>query len=160
MGISESKLDTFMNSNNIAINWQQKSKLATIILVLLVLSLNLACKDEAATDPSDIVFPATNVSYGKHVQPLFNKACAFSGCHGPDTFLQRGYSLDSYENLTPGAAHELVIPGNPDNSKLIWSIEGINGYDGTRRMPMNLTPLNANQIDGMRRWIAEGARNN
>ncbi len=149
-----------MNNEKTANYWQIKSIFGTLILALLVLSLNISCKDEDANNPADVVFPATNVSYGQHVQPLFNRACAFSGCHGPDTFLDRGYSLDSYQNLTPGAAHELVIPGNPENSKLIWSVEGINGYDGLRRMPRNLSPLNDNQIQGLRRWIAEGARNN
>ena len=119
--------------------------------------LNISCKDSSTSKTSSVVFPSSNISYGKQVQPLFNQVCAFPGCHGADTFLERGYSLDSYQDLTPGAAHQIVIPGNPDGSILIQSIEGSYGPD---RMPLNLPALNDNQIQGLRKWIAEGARNN
>ncbi|MBI3193910.1 MAG: hypothetical protein HYZ34_05485 [Ignavibacteriae bacterium] len=122
--------------------------------------INLACEDDTTEEKvNEIVFPETNVSYGKHVQPLFDRACAFGGCHGPDTFLdRRGFSLDSYQNMMNRI--DIVTPGDPDNSILIWSVEGINGYDGPRRMPWNRSPLNENQIRGLRRWVAEGAHNN
>ncbi len=129
--------------------------------IIMIASLwMIACKDESATNLNDIVFPASNISYSKNVQPLFTRGCVFAGCHGPDTYLERGFSLESYQSLTPGAAHEIVVPGDPDNSKLIWSIEGTNGFETTRRMPMGLSPLNDNQLQGLRRWIAEGAKNN
>lgn len=131
------------------------------LLLLLAAGLNLACEDEPATEVSQIVFPETNVKYGAHVQPLFDRACAFTGCHGPDTYLEHEYSLESYQSLTsPRGLHDIVIPGDPENSMLIWSVEGIQGYEGNRRMPLNLPTLNDNQIRGLRRWIAEGARNN
>ena len=140
--------------------FRSRAPLLLPVSVIVMMFFHLSCKEDISSNLNDIVFPPTNVSYGKQVQPLFNRGCAFSSCHGPDTFLERGFSLDSYQNLTPGAAHEIVIPGNPDNSKMIWSIEGINGYESTRRMPLGLSPLNENQIQGLKRWIAEGAKNN
>jgi hypothetical protein len=39
----------------------------------------------------------------------------------------------------------------------MWRIEGTHGV---RRMPPDREPLTANQINGIGRWILEGARNN
>jgi len=42
--------------------------------------LGVGCKDENnpidGDSPSNIVIPAAGVSYGQHVQPLFNQTCA------------------------------------------------------------------------------------
>jgi hypothetical protein len=76
-------------------------------------------------------------------------------------------------NLLPGAAHAQligvnsvtnpgrvrVVPGDPDNSILIWKLEGRTGMVG-RRMPFNGPPfLTAGQILIIRRWIERGAPN-
>jgi hypothetical protein len=50
----------------------------------------------------------------------------------------------------------VVVPNDPGNSGLVMRIEGSIGA----RMPLNRNPLNQNQINGIRTWIAEGARNN
>jgi hypothetical protein len=117
----------------------------------------MSCKDEGTNSgTSDIVFPDSNVSYGRQVQPLFDRGCAFSGCHGPDTFDERGYSLDSYQNAISRAG--VIIPYNPNGSLLIQAVEG--RAPNSRRMPPNSEPLTPNQINGLRRWITEGAVNN
>jgi hypothetical protein len=119
-----------------------------------------SCKDDI-TGTVDIVFPKTHVSYGTYVQPLFDRGCAFSGCHGPDTFEARGYSLDSYQHAT--ARVGIIIycfPNeacNPENAILIRRIEGL---DGLPQMPLFRPALTQNQIDGMKQWIREGAQNN
>jgi hypothetical protein len=117
-----------------------------------------SCKDNPVTgadgSPSDIVFPASNVSYQVHVQPLFNQTCALVGCHDSQAQPQVG-SLTSYSATVfdqPGN----VVPGDPDNSILVIRIQGTSGT----RMPVGKNPLNKNQIDGIRTWILEGAKNN
>ena len=61
------------------------------------------CKEDiTGGGPIEVVFPDSNVSYGQQVQPLFNRGCAFSGCHGVDRYDEDGYSLDSYEHLMFG----------------------------------------------------------
>jgi hypothetical protein len=134
---------------------------------LLVLTTSLlfwtywSCKDAITGGRSNVVFPDSGVSYGRQVEPLFLQSCAYSGCHGADTFEANGFSLDSYANATykPG----IIIPCrrnqacNPENSILVQSIEGINGL---QRMPTQGTPLNQNQINGIKTWIREGAQNN
>jgi hypothetical protein len=116
------------------------------------------CKDDSNPgdmgSPSNVVFPPNNVSYELHVQPLFDQACALSGCHDGGVH-ESPLKLTSYGEAVfqiPG----VVVPGNPENSTLVLRIEGRVG----QRMPLNRNPLNDNQINGIRAWIAEGAQNN
>lgn len=110
-----------------------------------------SCKEDIHTE--EIVFPDSGVSYIKHVEPLFFNTCAFTGCHGEDTFEERGFSLDSYQNAI--AKPGIIIPGEPEHSILVQRI-GIGS--GFVRMPLNRQPLNENQINGIKTWIREGAR--
>ena len=113
------------------------------------------CKD-TITDGGydDIVFPDSNVSYGRHVEPLFLRACAIPGCHDDNT--QAGdLSLETYQAAR--ARVGMIIPGDPDNSLLVRRIEG---QLGGRMPPPPLPDLNVNQIKGIRTWIREGAQNN
>ncbi len=122
----------------------------------------LSCKDENSCigpdcSPSDVIFPADSVSYSRQVQPLFNQTCALSGCHSSSE--RDRVKLDSYENLMFGAGNppiRVVIPGSPETSELVFRIEG----RASQRMPIGRNPLNQNQINGIRAWIAEGARRN
>ncbi|HEX7573748.1 MAG TPA: hypothetical protein VF514_11685, partial [Bacteroidota bacterium] len=50
----------------------------------------------------------------------------------------------------------VVVSGKPDASTLVLRIQGSVGA----RMPPGSYPLNQNQINGIRTWIAEGAKNN
>ena len=110
--------------------------------------------------PSDVVFPTSNVSYSQHVQRLFNQACSFTGCHSAGESSDR-LKLDNWNDLIHGYGNPptaVIYPGSPETSPLVFSIEGTVGYN---RMPPNTTnPLNQNQINGIRTWIAEGAQNN
>jgi len=123
--------------------------------MLTTVWLYTGCNDENPTGAaSDIVFPPNNVSYAQHVQPLFNQACALSGCHDGGLH-DSPLCLDMHFNTvfrTPG----VVIPGRPDLSTLVFRIEGTSGV----RMPPTGQPLNQNQINGIRAWIFEGAADN
>jgi hypothetical protein len=114
-----------------------------------------ACKDEGPVEsPSDVVFPPNNVSYKQHVQPLFNQTCALAGCHDNGSH-PSDLCLTDYHNTvfrTPG----VVTPGQPELSTIIQRIEGTAGQP----MPLNRSPLNQNQINGIRTWIVEGAKDN
>lgn len=123
-------------------------------LTLLAAAVGIRCSEDSNPTGSDIVFPPTNVSFGAHVQPLFNETCAFSGCHG-DTQPAAGLRLTSYDNLMFNSL-QVVVRGEPDQSILVLRIEGRLGA----RMPLNRTALTQNQINGIRTWIAEGALNN
>jgi hypothetical protein len=134
-----------------------KGWLALFLVTLLGFTFS-RCKDDVASgngeSPSNVVFPNDSVSYNAHVQVLFNQACARAGCHDGGSH-QSDLRLTSYGNAVlaiPG----IVVPNQPDQSVLVLRIEGRVGT----RMPLNLNPLNQNQISGIRRWIAAGALNN
>jgi hypothetical protein len=129
--------------------------------VVVMGGLAAGCKRDAVGpgvdgSPSDIVFPVSNVSYSVHVQPLFNQACAFSGCHDAGQN-QSQLHLTSYgDAVLSTSAVGVILPGKPDQSELVLRIQGTVGA----RMPPGVYPLNANQINGIRAWIVEGAKNN
>ncbi len=116
----------------------------------------LSCKDNITDEgsPSDVVFPASDVSYSAHVQVLFDQTCALSGCHDAGTH-ESPLKLTSHGNTVFGVPG-IVVEGSPDQSILVLRIEGRLG----QRMPVNRNPLNQNQINGIRSWIAAGAPNN
>jgi hypothetical protein len=116
------------------------------------------CKDKSnpltGDSPSTVVFPASGVSYGIHVQPLFNQACNNVDCHD-DGQHQSVLKLTTYDNAVRMVIG-IVVPGNPDGSVLVLRIQGSVGT----RMPPSGPALNQNQINGIRTWVAEGAKNN
>jgi hypothetical protein len=134
--------------------WKSAAAVSACTLALL---WGGGCKDENPVDgdsPSNIVFPISNVSYGQHVQPLFNQACAYAGCHD-DGQHQSMLKLTSYDNLMYGGAL-VIVRNKPDQSTIVLRIQGSVGA----RMPLNRNALNQNQINGIRAWIGEGALNN
>jgi Ca2+-binding RTX toxin-like protein len=100
------------------------------------------------------------VDYVSEVQPIFSGRC--TGCHSGSTAPQnlKLDSANSFSNLVNVASHEVpslkrVKPGDPDHSYLVQKIEGTAAVGS--RMPLNSTPLTADQIALIRRWISEGA---
>jgi len=100
------------------------------------------------------------VDYTSEIQPIFNGRCI--GCHSGSSPPQ-GLKLDSansFSNLVNVASHEVpslkrVKPGDPGNSYLVQKIEGTASVGS--RMPLGGSPLSADQIALIRRWISEGA---
>ncbi len=135
-------------------------KILCASLFFFVLIGATGCKDQNAVQPgespSTVVFPERNVSFGVHVQTLFNQTCAIGLCHDDNTHAG-GLSLTGYYN-TVYAVPGIVVSKDPQNSILVMKIEG-RGPTGDR-MPPYANGLNQNQINGIRTWIAEGAQNN
>ncbi len=122
------------------------------ILAVCTLSLWYAACDSSTTNPDDIIFPSENVSYSQHVQPFFNLSCATVGCHDDQTRASN-LRLTSYIALTerPG----IVVAGNSNSSLLVQRI------DGRIPHPINIPIIiNQNQLDGIKKWIDEGAKDN
>ena len=122
-----------------------------VALVLLACSMS-SCGDEILTDPKQVVFPDSNVSYLQHVQPFFNLTCTFSGCHSSDS-RAGDLALTTYMEFIdhPG----LIIEGHPDNSVLAQMLES--------KLPHSADlsdRITQNHINGIRQWIKEGAQNN
>lgn len=122
---------------------------AASICYALCLLVGVGCKDE---NP-EIDFPRSNVSYGEHVQPLFDQRCNDANCHGQGTH-QSLLDLTSYNNLV-SYRPPVVTPGDSASSELYKRIVGRGPL-----MPSVGEPLTRNQTDGIGTWIQEGARNN
>jgi len=90
------------------------------------------------------------VDYNFQVRPLLADRCFV--CHGPDEKKRKAkLRLDD-----PAVARRVLAPGKPDESELV---RRITTADPAERMPprkSNLT-LNNEEIDLLRRWVAEGA---
>lgn len=123
-----------------------------LIIFFIIISYTSGCKDQITGNEIDNrIIPDSNVSYSQDIQPVFNLKCANAGCH-EDATRAGGISLTTCANTK--ADPSIVFPGEPDNSRLIWAIEGIGNYP---MPPVGYPPLTTNQINGIRTWIKEGA---
>ncbi len=108
------------------------------------------------TEVDNDLIPDSNVSYVDHIFPVFNAKCSTAaGCHSAGD-RAGGISLQSWSDVV--ADFLVVTPGEPNSSKLVWSIEGRAGVEPMP--PLGFPRLTNNQIDGIKTWIAEGAKNN
>jgi hypothetical protein len=123
-----------------------------VIIFFLIIAYTEGCKDQVTgSDVDSRVIPDSNVSYSRDLQPVFNLKCANAGCHD-DATMAGGLSMTSCANTK--ADPSIVFPGEPDNSRLVWSVEGIGNFP---MPPAGYPPLTENQIKGVRTWIKEGA---
>ncbi len=77
-----------------------------------------------------------------------------NACHGDSG----GLTTRSYRELMLGGnLGKVIIPGDPGRSLIVAFLEGRRGPQ--QRMPKEGDPLSARQIGTIRRWIAEGSRN-
>lgn len=121
--------------------------------LLAALLMGFSGCEEGVTDPSEIVFPQQNVSFGRHVLPVLEFSCTYSGCH--NSYDRAGnFVAESYVDVirNPGMVH-------PDDStgSVLWQIV-------SERLPHAGFPisklLTPNQRHGIALWIQEGASNN
>ena len=124
---------------------------AAVSYGVISLFLFSSCQDSSnsVSALSDIVFPATGISYEKQVQPLFNIGCATTSCHDSQ---DQTLNLTSYGlwKLDPG----VINAGDTTNSRFVWCIEA---KPGSPPMPPSRA-LVQNQIQGLKQWIYEGAK--
>jgi hypothetical protein len=110
----------------------------------------------------------TNVSFSRQVQAILSHDCAVSGCHVPGSpaaglILAQGFTYDSLVNI-PSTERPLthrVTPGDPAASYL-WQKISMNPPPAGWQMPAPATGsvMPADEMDLIRRWIADGAARN
>ena len=101
----------------------------------------------------------SGVSYGKEVQPILAKNC--SECHaaGQKGLVASGLDTTSYENLMKGGKFgPLVKPGDALSSALNMRVEG--RVHSSIQMPHGREKLPAKDIETLKVWVNEGAKNN
>ena len=103
--------------------------------------------------------PAASVDFGRDVQPILSDRCF--ACHGPDEAQrQAGLRLDMRDAaVVPAESGRVpVSPGDPEASELL---RRVSSTDPAARMPpayMGHAPLDASEVDTLRRWIEGGAQ--
>jgi hypothetical protein len=114
-----------------------------------------SCKDQTNQNlTSNIVFPPSGVSFSKQVQPLFQQTCVAAGCHGgSQPAANLDLQLDAWHSII-NYVPPLVLVNNGAKSPLYIDIAG-----NPQLMPPSQR-LTQNQIDGVKKWIDEGAKNN
>jgi hypothetical protein len=143
-------------------------------VVMATVCLSAGC-DEKLSDLAGPT-PLLNVTFSSIQQNIFNltDSAGRAGCINCHTNaggrtpasglnLAEGFSYDALVNrASVGKAGAIrVIPGDPDNSYLIQKIEGAPGIVGLRMPRGAMGPfLTDGQVTVIRRWIAEGAKNN
>ncbi|MBL8850176.1 MAG: DUF1549 domain-containing protein, partial [Planctomycetaceae bacterium] len=98
--------------------------------------------------------PAAEVSYYKQVRPILQANC--QGCHQPAK-AAGAYIMTDFTRLLAGGetGEAAVVPGNPDGSALVVQITPANGQAA---MPKGKAPLADADIQLIRSWIAQGAK--
>ena len=134
-----------------------------------------SCDDYAPPAGFDDTTPA--VSLSKDVLPIFGRSCAFSTCHGSTIGTANGVFLGKDAPRVVAAlvgvkGDELttmpfVTAGNPRESYLMRKMDGsqcaldaqCTGGSCQESMPKNEGILDISTRDTVRRWIAQGAKN-
>ena len=100
------------------------------------------------------------VRYSWHVQPIIEKHCLACHQQGGQGYEASGFSMETYEDFMRGTKYgPMVIPGDSQGSNLLVLMEG--RADPSIRMPHGgLDPVPQADIDRIRRWIEQGAKNN
>jgi len=94
------------------------------------------------------------VSFYEQIRPIFQAQC--HGCHQPAR--DNGeYVMTDFAKLVAGGESEsaAIVAEKPDESNLIGLITPTNGE---AEMPKGKKPLSAPEIELIRRWVAEGAK--
>ena len=93
------------------------------------------------------------IRFAQEVRPIFNKHCI--SCHG-GVKRAGGISFIIRDSLIGKKPQPVIVPGKPEESVLI---QRVTSTDPKKRMPPpeHAAALSAEQIEVLRRWIAQGA---
>ncbi len=118
---------------------------ACLLLILLALS---GCKKEES------------ISYAQDVKPIIDNYCIECHATGGKGFEASGFNLESYEGLMKGTRNgPMVIAGDSAGSNMLVLMEG--RADPSISMPHGkMKGATGRELDTIRKWIDQGARNN
>jgi len=101
------------------------------------------------------------VSYQQEIYPILADNC-FT-CHTPpdgEGYRTVGLNMASWQTLMRGSDYgRIIVPGDSRRSVLNMLVEG--RADASLRMPHDaVEPLSDGDIESLRRWVDQGAKNN
>lgn len=134
-----------------------------VITALFAVAALTGCGDSSDAGDGDAKTTEPLPATFANVQSLFTRSCAFSTCHSGDE-APGGFSLDAgkaYDSIVDKdstvAGTKLVAPGDAEHSLLYQVLLGPVGKD-IEQMPQAMDPLSAAEIDLIKRWINDGAK--
>src|SRR5687767_7034978 len=96
------------------------------------------------------------VEFNRDIRPILSDACF--KCHGPDAGQRKArLRLDTETGAFAPRDVTTIIPGQPDQSELIYRITA-KDPDEHMPPPEAARQLSANEIALLRRWIEQGAK--
>lgn len=112
--------------------------------------------DALVEGPGEFDDPNAPITWSRHVLPVFRVRCA--GCH-VDGASQGGYRVDTPGlAATPGASGLApIVAGDPGASLLFQKLAQRSPPTGAQ-MPLARPPLEPHELEVVRRWILDGAR--
>jgi Planctomycete cytochrome C len=100
------------------------------------------------------------VSFKEEVGPILDNHCA--ECHTPPNgqgYVKSGLNLTTYQGLMKGTKFGPVVkPGDSLTSALIMLVEG--RADPSIQMPHGKEPLSKQEIQTLKTWVEQGAKDN
>ncbi len=117
----------------------------------------------ACGGPTPAECGTTGVSFSKCVQPIFAKSCGGSGCHGAGQLAPvltegaRSNIVDATSTRVP--TKKFVVPSNSADSYLYQKIT-LDKPEQGGRMPLGGSALSASDLQLIKTWIDEGAKDN
>ena len=100
------------------------------------------------------------VSFSQDVKPIIDKNCLACHKEGGEGFEASGFSMLTYDDLMKGTKFgPMIISGDSAGSNMIVLMEG--RADPSISMPHgSMDPVRKADIDTLRLWIDQGAKNN
>ncbi len=93
-------------------------------------------------------------SYTREIKPFLEKYCM--ECHEKGKLEKAGVSVAEHKDLIEARGkkrRKIVMPGNPDSSRMLMTLEG-----KAKQMPPRKNPQpKAEEVKRLREWIAAGA---
>lgn len=124
-----------------------------VLTIISTIFIFQQCKKNS-TEPEEFLYPDSNLSFIEHIQPIFQRDCATSGCH-ISTSPQNGLDLETLTPTFTSINGPVVIAFDADQSRLYRVL--LSDYLGISRMPKGRGPLSTGKITAIRTWINEGA---
>jgi hypothetical protein len=142
-----------IKKSQLPIHSTKLGRLLVIFLIFTTIFILLQCKKNS-TQAEEFVYPDSNLSFMNHIQPIFQRDCATSGCHTSSS-PQNGLDLETLTPTFQSINGPVIITFEADQSRLYRVL--IADYMGISRMPKGRAPLSTAKITAIRTWINEGA---
>ena len=100
------------------------------------------------------------VSFSQDVKPIIDKNCLACHKEGGEGYEASGFSMVTYDDLMKGTKFgPMIISGDSAGSNMIVLMEG--RADPSISMPHgSMDPVRKADIDSVRLWVDQGAKNN